>query len=378
MSILLTRRQFVKGLCAFGASLMATGLLKRTPIGGARAFAQTGFSKEALYYTKLDTETVQCLLCPHECILKNGKRSFCKVREPKDGKLYSLVYEFPCAVHVDPIEKKPIYHMLPGSRSFSIATAGCNLRCKFCQNWQISQEFPENTRNKYLSCEDVVRNAKATRSKSIAYTYSEPTVFYEYMLDTSRLAKKEGIKNVSVTGGYINKKPLLELCNVIDAVNIDLKGFDEKYLLETCNERMGPLLEMIKTTKHSGVWVELTNLIVPTLNDDPKMTREMCVWIRENLGKDTPLHFSRFWPMYKLKNLPPTPVATLRHAKKIAEEEGLYFVYVGNVPEENANSTYCPKCKKIVIKRAGYFILENNIVDSRCKFCNFRVPGIWA
>ena len=374
---MITRRRFIKGALAFCAGMAGVGLVDKILSGETSLFA-LGYSKEALYYKKLDEESVMCLLCPHRCVLRNGQRSFCRVREPRDGKLYTLVYELPCSVHVDPIEKKPVYHMLPGSQSFSIATAGCNLRCKFCQNWQISQEAPENTFNRYLSCEDAVMKARQYGCKSIAYTYSEPTVFYEYMLDTSRIAKQHRIRNVYVTGGFINLEPLKELCGVIDAANIDLKGFSDSYLEEVCGERLKPLLDAIKLIKQSGVWVEITNLLVPTLNDDPKMIKDMCAWIKENLGEDTPLHFSRFWPMYKLKNLPPTPLETLKNARRIAGEAGLNYVYIGNVPEEASNNTICPGCKNILIKRSGYFVLENNIENSMCKFCGRRIPGIWS
>ena len=373
----ITRRQFIKSGALFCAALMSTKFLNRA-LGEKSFAATTAFTKEALYYKKIDKNTVMCILCPHQCILKDGDRSFCRVREPKEGKLYTLVYEFPCSIHVDPIEKKPIYHMLPGSKSISIATAGCNLRCKFCQNWQISQEYPENTTNTYLSSHDVIKLTRKRHCRSIAYTYSEPIVFYEYMLDTAKLAKAHNIKNIWVTAGYINPTPLGELCGVIDAANIDLKGFDDKYLQEVCGERLKPLLDTIKMTREKGVWVEITNLVVPTLNDDPDMIRKMCAWIKENLGRDTPLHFSRFWPMYKLKNLPPTPLATLKNAKKIAEDVGLNYVYMGNVPEVQASDTHCPHCKKVLIHRVGYFVLENNIVNSKCKFCGHKIAGIWA
>lgn len=373
----ITRREFIKSSLAFTAALLGTGFTnKKSPV--AKSFASSlAYHKEALHYKKIDKNTVECLLCPRQCVLKNGQRSFCRVREPKDGNLYTLVYELPCSVHVDPVEKKPIYHMLPGSRSFSIATAGCNLRCKFCQNWQISQETPENTYNRYLACAEVVKQAQKYNCRSIAYTYSEPNVFYEYMLDTAKIAREHAIKNIWVTGGFINPRPLEELCGVIDAANIDLKGFSDKYLGEVCAERLEPLLETIKSAKKNGVWVEITNLIVPTLNDDARMIKDMCLWIKENLGADTPLHFSRFWPIYKLKNLPPTPLETLKFAKDIADDAGLNFVYIGNVPEEPANDTRCPRCKKILVQRLGYSILKNNIVGSKCKFCNAEIAGIW-
>ena len=377
MSIEITRRQFLKASCALVAA-GATNKLLHKLLKDEEAFAKIGYSKEASHYKKIDGETVMCLLCPHQCMLRSGQRGFCKAREPNDGKLYTLVYESPCAVHVDPIEKKPIYHMLPASKSFSIATAGCNLRCKFCQNWQISQEYPENANSKYMSCEDVVRAAAQHNCRSIAYTYTEPIIFFEYMTDTARIAKSRGIKNVWVTAGYINQKPLEELCSVIDAANIDLKGFSDKYLEEVCGEKLEPLLATIKSARQGGMWVELTNLVIPTLNDDMAMIGDMCAWIKENVGADTPLHFSRFWPTYKLKNLPPTPTETLRAAKKTALAAGLNFVYIGNVPEEKESNTICPKCKKLIIRRAGYRILENNMTGPSCNFCNHKIPGIWS
>lgn len=373
----ITRRKFLKGASiAVAGSFFGTGLIERA-LSGADALAETGYFKEALHYRAIDNDTVECVLCPRRCVLKNGQRSPCRVREPRNGKLYSLVYELPCSIHVDPIEKKPLYHVLPASRSFSIATAGCNLRCKYCQNWQISQENPENVVERYLPCEEVVNAAQRERCASIAYTYSEPIVFYEYMYDTSKLAKAKGIKNVWVTSGFINPDPLKELSGVIDAANIDLKGFSESFMREVCGARLEPVLETIKMARENGIWVELTNLLIPTLNDDPAMIKNMCAWIRENLGKEVPIHFSRFWPMYKLKNLPPTPVETLHMAREIAQKEGLYFAYIGNVPQDPGNNTYCPRCKKIVVGRAGYFVMENNVVGSKCKFCGYPIAGIW-
>ncbi len=373
----ITRRDFLKILAATGSGIAASNLFFKPDFSNAYALTDIGYSHEALFYEKLDTETIKCRLCPHECVLKNGQRSFCRVREPKNGKLYSLVYELACAVHVDPIEKKPIYHMLPGSAAFSIATAGCNLRCKFCQNWQISQNPPENTHIRVLSCEYLITLAKQNNCKSIAYTYSEPIVFYEYMYDTARLAKIDNIKNIMVTAGYINPEPLEMLCKYIDAANIDLKAYSDKYLREICSQRLKPLLEAIKIMKNEGVWIELTNLMVPTLNDDMNMIRDMCIWIRDNLGNDVPLHFSRFWPMYKLRDLPPTPLATLEQARDIGIQEGLSYVYIGNVRTHESNHTYCPGCKKVLIKRVGYHLVENNISKSTCRFCGYKIAGLW-
>ncbi|MGQ9629557.1 MAG: AmmeMemoRadiSam system radical SAM enzyme [bacterium] len=321
--------------------------------------------------------TVQCLLCKKECKLAEGQRGDCRVRMNLGGKLQTLVYGRPCAVHVDPIEKKPIFHMLPGSGAFSIATAGCNLHCKFCQNWQISQVEPEDVDNIELMPEDVVKWARREGCRSIAYTYSEPTIFYEYMLDTAALAREAGIKNVWVTAGFINPDPLRELCKYIDAANIDLKGFTEDYYKNICFGELQPVLETLKTSIERGMWVEVTNLIVPTLNDDMGKIREMCLWIKRELGEDVPLHFSRFYPMYQLTNLPMTPERTLNEARAIALDVGLNYVYIGNVPGSPGNNTYCPTDGKLLIERMGFWVIQNNIVGGKCRFCGREIPGIW-
>ncbi|MFH1791300.1 MAG: AmmeMemoRadiSam system radical SAM enzyme, partial [Candidatus Omnitrophota bacterium] len=362
------------GVCAFS---FTRNFLSSKNAAALSLPGAVGYQREAQHYESMDEETVRCVLCPHECVLRNGQRGFCRVREPMGGKLYTLVYGLPCAVHVDPIEKKPVYHMLPGSRSFSIATAGCNLRCKFCQNWQISQSTPEETNNIILPPAAVVSEALRTGCKSIAYTYSEPTVFYEYMMDASRIAHEKGIKNVYVTAGYINSAPLAGLCSVIDAANVDLKAYDNEYLKKVCQETLNPLLDAIMLMRELGVWVELTNLIVPTLNDDPEMIRRMSAWIAENPGVDTPLHFSRFTPMYKLKDMPPTPLDTLVRARQIAMAEGLRYVYVGNVRETELNTTFCPGCGKPVVERTGYFVTDYHVSDGLCGYCGRRIAGVW-
>jgi len=310
-------------------------------------------------------------------VLRPGERGRCRARENRKGELVTLVHGLPCAVHIDPIEKKPLFHFLPSTNVFSIATAGCNLRCKFCQNWQISQVPPEETYNYNLSPEELVRIAKEKKCPSIAYTYTEPVIFYEYMLDAAKLAKEAGIKNTMHSNGYINPEPLKELCKYLDAANIDLKGFTEEYYQEVCEGHLASVLQTLKTLKEEGVWLEITNLIVPTKNDDPETIRKMCIWIRDSLGTDVPIHFSRFWPMYKLKNLPPTPIETLEKARKIAMDVGLHHVYIGNIPGHAAENTYCPKCGKVLIKRIGYHILKNNIVNGKCKFCGQAIPGVW-
>ncbi|MBU1061637.1 MAG: AmmeMemoRadiSam system radical SAM enzyme [Candidatus Omnitrophica bacterium] len=320
---------------------------------------------------------VKCLLCPRECELNNGDRGDCRARMNIGGRLQTLVYGKPCAVHVDPIEKKPLFHYLPGTGSFSIATAGCNLHCMYCQNWEISQGEPENTRNIDLAPEDVIRQAINTNCKTIAYTYSEPVIFFEYAANTARLAHKNGIFNVWVTALYINPEPLKEAVTFVDAANIDLKGITDKFYQTMSRATLKPVLDAIKIMKESGVWIELTNLVVPTYNDTAEDFTALCDWVVENLGNEVPMHFSRFWPMFKLKNLPPTPVEVMTRARQIAMSKGIHYAYVGNVPGHEGNNTYCPVCKNIVIARRGYMILDYNIDGGKCTFCNHKIPGRW-
>ena len=322
-------------------------------------------------------KTVQCELCPNGCVLDEGQHSKCRARMNKGGVLYSLVYGKPCAVHVDPIEKKPFSHFLPGTTAFSIATAGCVLSCKFCQNWQISQARPEDTDTYDLPPDEVVRKAMFYECRSISYTYTEPTVFYEYMYDTAVIAKKYGIKNTMHSCGYINEKPLRKLSKYMNAANIDLKGFTEDFYNRICNGSLKPVLNSLVVLKQEGVWLEITNLVLPTLNDDMKTIREMCKWIKKNLGVDTPIHFSRFYPHYKLDNLPPTPLETITEARKTAMDVGLKYVYIGNIRHEGEN-TYCPKCKKMLIEREGYFVKQNKIANGKCKFCSTSIAGVWS
>ena len=334
--------------------------------------------KEAMFYNKLEGKKVACQLCPRYCIIAKGKRGFCRNRENRDGKLYSIVYGKPCSIGKEPIEKAPFYHLLPGSERITLATVGCNQRCKYCQNWEISQSALEDQRYYDALPEDIVAIAKKNKVKIICFTYTEPTVFYEYMYDIAKLARPEGIKTCVVSGGFINPQPLKELCKVVDAIKIDLKGFDEKFYEDICGSELQPVLEACKTVKETGTHLEIVNLVVPTLNDDTSKIRQMCVWIKENLGDDVPLHFTRFGPAYKLTNLPPTPISSLENAIKVAHEVGLKYVYIGNVPGHDANNTYCPKCKKLLIKRIGYSVTENNIKNGKCRFCGEKIPGIWT
>jgi len=334
-------------------------------------------SREALFYQKLGNKIVQCHLCPRNCVIPNGKRGFCGVRENRDGILYTLVYAKPVAMHIDPIEKKPLFHFLPGSTAFSIATAGCNLRCKFCQNWEISQVLPEEIQYTYTEPEDLIKKVKESGSPTIAYTYTEPTIFYEYMFETAKLAKQQGIKNIMHSAGYINEEPLRRLAKYLDAANIDLKGFTDKYYAELSEATLGPVLRSLKILKEEGVHLEITNLVISGYNDDPDLITKMCLWIKENLGADTPLHFSRAFPLYKLTNINPTPYDTLVKVRQIALDCGLKYVYIGNVGGNPAENTYCPRCKNIVIRRVGYTILENNLENGKCKFCKEKIEGVW-
>ncbi len=332
---------------------------------------------EALFYNKLDKKIVQCVLCPRQCVIPAGKRGYCGVRENRDGVLYTLVFAKPVAIHIDPIEKKPFFHFLPSTTAFSIATTGCNLKCKFCQNWEISQAKPEDVQYVYLTPADLIKKVKQSGSPTIAYTYTEPTIFYEYMIEIAKLARKEGIRNVMHSAGYINEEPLRQLAKYLDAADIDLKGFTDDYYSKISEATLEPVLKTLKILKQEGVFIEITNLILPGYNDDPDSIRKMCLWIKENLGSDTPLHFSRFFPMYKLTSLNPTPVETMEKARAIALASGLKFVYLGNVGQTLSENTYCPRCKRLLIERKGNFVMQNNVQDGKCKFCGEKITGIW-
>jgi len=336
--------------------------------------------KEALFWRILSEKekTVQCQLCPRFCVLKPGEIGNCHVRKNEKGKLISLVYAKPCSLALDPIEKKPLYHFLPGEQALSVATIGCNLHCKHCQNWEISQAKPQEFKSLEIKPEEIVKETKKKKAKIISYTYTEPTIFYEYMLDICKIAKKEKIKNTTVTNGFINPEPLKELCKYIDGSNIDLKSIDDEFYKRVCGGRVEPVLEAIKIMKEKGVWIEITNLLIPGLNDSTEQISRLVEWIKKNLGKDVPLHFTSFYPTYKMLNLPPTSLETLRKARKIALSKGLHFVYTGNLPDEEGSTTFCPKCKKVLIKRKGFGVIENNLKKGKCPECDEKIAGVWS
>jgi pyruvate formate lyase activating enzyme len=300
------------------------------------------------------------------------------VRENRDGKFYSLVYANPCAFHPDPIEKNPFFHVLPGTWSLSLATAGCNFTCKFCQTWEISQASPEDVFSYEIPPELVVKRAKQMRTRSVSYTYVEPVIFYEYMVEVGSVVKEAGLLSLIHSNGFINPNPLRKLAKVIDAANIDLKSFTDDFYRELCGGELDPVLETLKLLKQEKVHLEITNLIIPTKNEDMSLVREMCLWIKRELGPDTPIHFSRFYPLYKLKNLPPTPVSMLEEARKVALSAGLEYAYVGNVPGHEGENTFCPRCKKMVIHRIGFMIGEVHLKDGQCEYCGHPIPGIWT
>jgi pyruvate formate lyase activating enzyme len=334
------------------------------------------WSKEAMFYKQVEGG-VQCQKCPHGCILTEGDEGFCRNRVNYKGKLYSIAYGNPCAIHIDPIEKKPLFHFLPSKRAYSIATAGCNFRCLNCQNWQISQFSPKETENYDYMPDKIVEECKASNCESIAYTYSEPTTFYEYVFDTASLAKAKGIKNILKSNGYINEEPLRKLCKVLDAANIDLKCYDDALYKKMSEGSLAPVLKTLKVLREEGVWLEITNLVIPEWTDDLEMIKKMCEWLVANKLNDAPLHFSRFTPLYKLAQLPLTPVSTLEKARDIARSAGMQYVYIGNVPAHAAESTYCHKCGSLIIERHGFAILKNALQNGTCSTCGTKIPGVW-
>ena len=400
----------ISGVCAATwhvmqrAAVSAASVFKRDAPSGElwEQWKRRRWTVEARHYRKLGPN-VQCVLCPNECLLEPEDRGRCRNRINKDGVMHTLAYANPCSFNVDPIEKKPLFHFLPASKAFSLATSGCGFRCLNCQNWDISQRKPEETKDPRgaefrlrpvtlgmvnqpgvkdrlsMFPSDAVSLAERMGCASIAYTYSEPTVFYEYMYDTAKLAKARGVRNVWVTCGYINQDPLKELCEVIDAANVDLKGFDESIYEKLNSGKLQPILNTLKTLKARGVWFEVTNLVVPTYTDDFRVMADMCKWLVDNIGPDYPIHFSRFHPNHKLTNLPWTPTETLIEAREIAKRAGLRYPYIGNVRGvKNAETTLCPKCGKTVVGRDGYIVEQVNIDKSACKFCDTKIAGVWT
>ncbi len=331
---------------------------------------------EAKYYELRDGK-LRCTLCPHRCIIEEGKYGICGVRKNMGNKLYTMVYGRISSMAMDPIEKKPLFHFHPGSWIFSISTVGCNLKCKHCQNWEISQASIERLRLDHYSPEEIVDLAAQENSEGIAFTYNEPTIWYEYTLDVSKISKNRGMYNVYVTNGYINEDPLREISHYLDAMNIDVKGFTDDFYRKIVGGRLQPVLDTVTLANELGIHVEITYLIIPTLNDDENEIRKFSRWAVETLGEDAIVHFSRFHPDYLLMDLPETPSKTMYRAYSIAKEEGIKYVYLGNMWEEKYETTYCPKCGAPLISRSGYFVKMVNLTeDNRCAKCGTRIKMV--
>ena len=333
--------------------------------------------KEAMFFEKLENKKVRCNLCRHHCVIANGKKGICRVRENQEGILYSLVYRKLISDNIDPIEKKPLYHFYPGTTSFSIATVGCNFRCLNCQNYEISQlpKDHEQIIGRDIAPEKIVEDALSYNCKSISYTYTEPTIFFEYAYEVAKIASSKSIKNVFVTNGYITRGALKEIKPYLHAANIDLKSFSDETYKKICGAKLEEVLDCIRSYKEMGIWIEITTLIIPEVNDSISELKQIANFIC-SVGPEIPWHVSRFYPRYRLIEKPPTPIELLSTAHQIGIDAGLRYVYEGNVPGDGGENTYCYKCKKLLIKRYGYQILINNIVNQKCSACDTPIDGV--
>ncbi len=357
--------------------------VKKDPPRGGRTLALDGerqFWREAAHYQKLPESRVECRLCPRRCQVSDQENGWCGVRLNERGTYYTTVFGRPVTIANDPIEKKPLFHYQPGSLTLSLATAGCNFECLFCQNWEISQFRPEQIPARYgfISPEDLVKLAKRQGSRSLSFTYSEPVVFFEYVLASARASKAAGLPGVMISNGWIEPEPMDELLQVLGAVKIDFKAFDDKFYQRQCRGTLEPVLRTMERVRKAGVWLELVHLTVPTLNDDAEQAMRLCGWILDRLGPDVPVHFTRFHPTYKLKNLPATPPATLERQYDIARKAGLRYAYVGNLPGHEGENTRCHGCRETLIRRVGFTVLENRLREGKCPKCGEKIPGVWS
>lgn len=366
------RRTFLKGALLTGALGKVRLQAAETEVEGVE-FPR----RRARHFTPLEEKRVRCDLCPRKCEVADRERGYCGVRENADGTYWTLVWGRACSLNVDPIEKKPLFHFLPGTQALSVATAGCNMECVFCQNWEISQFRPEQVRALSVPPSKLAEVAEQRRIPTIAYTYSEPVVFFEYMYDCAAEGKKRGVRSVMISNGYILEEPLKELCDVLAAIKIDLKAFTGHFYQKYAKGELKPVLDALRYLSRRSMWLEIVVLLIPTLNDDPKELAELCAWVAGELGPQVPVHFTRYHPTYKLRNLPPTPTRTLERAHEIGMKAGLKFVYVGNVPGHQAESTCCPGCEKKIVGRYGYQIFELHLKAGKCGFCGMPIPGVW-
>jgi pyruvate formate lyase activating enzyme len=389
---MISRREFMQALARLAPALGGLGLilseptklrafldtLEGTALAGDRTDELVRAAPRARFWSAAVKGHVRCYLCARGCLLAEGQRGLCRSRMNVGGEMKSLVYGRPVSVHVDPIEKKPFYHFLPGSQAYSIGTTGCPLRCKFCQNWQTSQASPEDFRVRYTPPGEIVETVRSRKVPVIAYTYNEPLVFTEYLLDIASAARPRGIRSAMVTCGFMAQGALMEMCKALDAVKVDLKGYSESFYRDACGAELTPVLRTIKQISKSRVHLEIVNLVVPTLNDADRMIDDLCDWVMGELGPDVPLHFTRFHPDYQMPHLPPTPAATLERARSIAMARGIRYAYVGNVPGHPGNNTFCPSCKKEVIRRTLFFVEGSNVKDGKCGFCGKKIAGVFA
>jgi len=333
---------------------------------------------EASYYERLPKGEIRCDVCPLHCRLKPGETCYCRTRTNHNGVLFNHAYNSPCIINVDPIEKTPLLHFLPGKEALALGLAGCNMRCLYCQNWQVSQEEPVDTQNKKLTAKDAVDRLKKYDLPAVALTYTEPVAFFEYARDVAEAAGRINRKAIMASAAFIEAQPMKDLCACMHGMCLAIKGFNEMFYKKVCGVKLAPVLKAIEIARAKSAWLELTTLVIPTYNDKPEEIRAMSEWIAKNLGRDVPLHFTRFVPEYKMRKLPQTPVPVLERCREIALAEGLRYVYIGNVAPHPGNHTYCPKCDTAVIKRVGFKVLENNLIGNTCPKCKNIIPGIFS
>jgi pyruvate formate lyase activating enzyme len=329
--------------------------------------------KEALFWKPAKNEAVQCLLCPHHCVIAPEKQGICGVRRNEHGKLFSLIYGACSSIAVDPIEKKPLYHFYPGSQVLSFGSVGCTFRCDHCQNYQISMVRPDETSLQEVLPETVAEMAKSHGCRGVAWTYNEPSIWHEYTLDAAKLMKKAGLYTVYVTNGYIEEDPLKQISPYLDAMNVDVKAFHDEFYRTVCKARLAPVLQTCERAKTLGIHLELTYLVIPGYNDDASEIKGFCSWVKEKLGAETPVHFSRFHPDYKMADTKPTPTSTLLACHTIAKEAGLQFVYLGNIPHGDYDNTYCPSCKNLLVERYGFSARVKGLEKGKCTRCGKEI-----
>ena len=383
----LNRRDFLKGLLRGGAGLglAVLGLRGLPGCGGPAGTAAVARwtptapppSHELRFYRQLAEAAVHCRICFRNCVIQPGKLGDCYNVKNVEGRAYSLVHSLPCVLQADPIEKEPVFHMLPGTTTYCVGTASCNLRCKNCQNWEFTQRTLWEVQNLAASPTEVVRMAREAGCQAVSCTYNDPIAFYDYTLDIMEEARQAGLRTLCHTNGSLNEEPLETLLSLLDAIVVDLKGFSEAFYERVCEGRLTPVLRALERIGQAGTHLEIVHLVIPTWNDDPADTRAMCRWIVENLGPDVPLHFLRFFPTYRFQRLQATPMETLEQAVEIAQEAGIRYVYIGNVPGHARNSTYCPSCGRLIVERLHFAVNTVEVMEGKCRFCGQAIPGIW-